>query len=43
MSTKQVKEFETFVEIPEKVNVSLNKNMLKVEGPIGKTFKNIIS
>jgi len=40
MSTKQVKEFETFVEIPEKVNVSLKKNMLKVEGPIGKTFKN---
>jgi len=40
MSTKQVKEFETFVEIPEKVNVSLRKNMLKVEGPIGKTFKN---
>ena len=40
MSTKQVKEFSTSVDIPEKVNVTLNKNMLKVEGPLGKTFKN---
>ena len=40
MSTKQMEKFKGTIEIPEKVNVSLNKNMLKVEGPLGKTFKN---
>ena len=40
MSTKQVEEFIRSVDIPEKVKVTLHKNMLKVEGPLGKTFKN---
>jgi len=40
MSTKQAENFETSVEIPEKVTVSLKKSMLGVSGPIGKTFKN---
>jgi len=39
MSTKQVKNFETSVEIPEQVTVSLKNNMLGVSGPLGKTFK----
>ena len=39
MSTKQVEKFETEVEIPEGVTVTLNKNMLQVQGPLGKTFK----
>jgi len=39
MSTKQVENFETLVEIPEGVTVSLKKNMLGVSGPLGKTFK----
>lgn len=40
MSTEQVENFETSVEIPEQVTVSLKKNMLGVSGPLGKTFKN---
>jgi len=40
MSTKQMEKFETEVEIPEGVNVSLNKHMLHVQGPLGKTYKN---
>ena len=40
MSTKQAENFETSVEIPEKVTVSLKKSMLGVSGPTGKTFKN---
>ena len=39
MSTEQ-KIFETFVDIPEGVTISLNKNMLQVQGPLGKTYKN---
>jgi large subunit ribosomal protein L6 len=39
MSTEQAKNFETSVEIPEQVTVSLKKNMLGVTGPLGKTFK----
>ena len=40
MSTeKQESKFETSVEVPEKVNVSLKKTMLEVSGPLGKTFK----
>ncbi len=31
---------ETTVEVPEGVTISLNKNMLKVQGPLGKTYKN---
>ncbi len=40
MSTKQTTNFETTLEIPEKVTVSLKKSMLQVSGPLGKTFKN---
>ncbi len=40
MSTKQMEKFETEVEIPEGVNISLNKHMLQVQGPLGKTYKN---
>ena len=40
MSTKQVTNFETTLEIPENVNVSLKKSMLEVSGPLGKTHKN---
>jgi large subunit ribosomal protein L6 len=40
MSTKEIKKFETSITIPDKVTVSLKKNILKVEGPLGKTFKN---
>jgi large subunit ribosomal protein L6 len=39
MSTK-LEKLETVVEVPEGVTVSLNKNMLQVQGPLGKTFKN---
>lgn len=39
MSTKQVENFETSVDIPEEVTVSLKKTMLGVTGPLGKTFK----
>jgi large subunit ribosomal protein L6 len=40
MSTKQIEKFEASVEIPEKVTVSIKKNLLQVIGPLGKTFKN---
>ena len=39
MSTKQMEKFETTIDIPEKVTVSIKKNILSVEGPLGKTFK----
>jgi large subunit ribosomal protein L6 len=40
MSTKQTTNFETTLDIPEKVTVSLKKSMLEVSGPLGKAFKN---
>ena len=40
MSTKQLEKFETTVDIPEGVTVTLNKHMLQVQGPLGKTYKN---
>ena len=40
MSTKQQTNFSTEVQIPENVKVSFKKNMLNVEGPLGKTYKN---
>lgn len=40
MSTKQLEKFETEVSIPEGITVSLNKHMLHVQGPLGKTYKN---
>jgi len=40
MSTKQLEKFETIVEIPQKVTVTQKKNMIHVEGPLGKTYKN---
>ena len=40
MSTEQAENFETSVEIPEQVTVTLKKTMLGVSGPLGKTFKN---
>ena len=40
MSTKQQTKFSTEVQIPENVKVSFKKNMLHVEGPLGKTYKN---
>ena len=38
MSTKLDK-FQAVVEVPEGVTVTLNKHMLQVQGPLGKTFK----
>jgi large subunit ribosomal protein L6 len=40
MSTEQLENYETSLEIPDKVTISLKKNMLSVSGPLGKTFKN---
>ena len=40
MSTKQLEKFSTEVKIPENVKVSFKSNMLRVEGPLGKTYKN---
>jgi len=40
MSTKQIEKFEQILEIPEGVDVTLNKNMLHVKGNLGKTYKN---
>ena len=40
MSTKQEEKFETSVDIPDKATVTLKNNMLQVQGPLGKTFKN---
>ncbi len=39
MSTKS-ENYEASVSIPDKVTVTLKKNMLAVSGPLGKTFKN---
>lgn len=39
MSTEQVEKFQDQVDIPEGVKVTKNKQMLKFEGPLGKTFK----
>ena len=33
---------ETSIQVPEGVTVTLNKNMLQVQGPLGKTFKNFL-
>ena len=40
MSISQTKKFEAEVDIPQNVNVTLKNFMLKVEGPLGKTYKN---
>lgn len=40
MSTKQLEKFETSLDVPEGVTVTLKKNMLQVQGPLGKTYKN---
>jgi large subunit ribosomal protein L6 len=40
MSTDQTESFETSINIPDKVTLTLKKNMLAVSGPLGKTFKN---
>jgi large subunit ribosomal protein L6 len=40
MSTKQEEIFQATFDVPQKVKVSLNKHMLLVEGPLGKTYKN---
>ena len=40
MSTEQTENYETSLEIPDKVTVYLKKNMLSISGPLGKTFKN---
>ena len=39
MSTNQTEKFQTSVEIPEGVTLKLNKTMLEVQGPLGKTYK----
>ena len=39
MSTKQMEKLETSIDVPDKVTVSIKKNILSVEGPLGKTFK----
>ncbi len=43
MSTKQIKEFQDKVVIPEGVTVTLNKHMLHFVGPLGKTHKSFRS
>ena len=40
MSISQTKKFETEIDIPQNVNVALKNFMLKVDGPLGKTYKN---
>jgi len=40
MSINQTKKFETEVDIPQNVNVTLKNFMMRVEGPLGKTHKN---
>lgn len=40
MSTKQLEKFESEIKVPEKVTVTMNKHMMQVQGPLGKTFKN---
>lgn len=40
MSTEHLEELQTEVEIPKDVTVSLQKHMLHVQGPQGKTYKN---
>jgi large subunit ribosomal protein L6 len=40
MSTEQATNYETSLDVPETVTVSLKKSMLEVSGPLGKTFKN---
>ncbi len=38
MSTK-LDEFQEVIEIPEGVNITINKHMMEFQGPLGKTFK----
>ena len=40
MSTKQIGKSAVEIQIPENVKVSLKGNMLRVEGPLGKVYKN---
>ena len=40
MSINQAKKFETEVDIPQNVNVTLKNFMMRVDGPLGKTHKN---
>ncbi|MEC4848364.1 MAG: 50S ribosomal protein L6 [Nitrosarchaeum sp.] len=40
MSTEQIEKFQEVVDIPEGVKVTLKKNMMHFEGPLGKTHKN---
>ena len=40
MSTDILEKLSTGVEIPDSVKVGLKSNMLSVEGPLGKTYKN---
>ena len=40
MSINQAKKFETEVDIPQNVNVTLKNLVMQVEGPLGKTRKN---
>ena len=39
MSTNKTKNSEAVVDIPQNVNVTLKNSMLKVDGPLGKTYK----
>ena len=39
MSTKQIEKLATELEIPEGVTVSYDRPMIKVQGPLGKTWK----
>ena len=38
MSTK-LDEFQEVIDIPEGINITINKHMMQFEGPLGKTFK----
>tara|TARA_Y100000590_G_scaffold110983_1_gene126542 strand:- start:51 stop:608 length:558 start_codon:yes stop_codon:yes gene_type:complete len=40
MSTKQLEKLETELEIPEGVTVTYDKPIIKVQGPLGNTYKN---
>lgn len=39
MSTKELEKFQTSIVVPAEATVKLNKEMLEVQGPLGKTYK----
>ena len=43
MSTKQTEKFETEIDIPNDVTVTLKSNTLQINGPVGRTYKNFMN